>query len=376
MRRVYLDHAATTPLLPEARAAMEPWLEGRPSNASSLHASGRRAKDALDMARETFSSALGCLFGEVLFTSSGTESCNLALVGVALAHQGNRRRILLSAAEHHAVLNTRPILERLGFEVRLVRVHDDATVDLDDLRDQLSDNVLLVSVMQANNEVGTLNDIAAVAEAARQHGVLVHADAVQTFPYGGQVDELGVDLLSLAAHKFGGPVGAGALYVRGGTQIAPTTLGGGQEREMRAGTENVAAYVGAAAACQWSLGNRGMVVAAKTKARAVFLEALNGLAVETNPHADKLPGHAHVRFPGVDNESLLIRLDRMGVEASAGAACSSGSIEPSHVLLAMGWSEAEASEAVRFTFGHQTSVEDAVWAAGVVSEAVRAVRSA
>ncbi|MBX3110916.1 MAG: cysteine desulfurase [Fimbriimonadaceae bacterium] len=376
MRRAYLDHAATTPLLPEARAEMEPWLDGQPTNASSIHGSGRRAKDALDMSRETFSTALGCLFGEVIFTSSGTEACNLALVGAALAHTGPRRRLLVGAAEHHAVLNTRSVLARLGFRVEAVRVNHVATVDLEDLEAKLSDDVLLVSVMHANNEVGSVNDVRAVSRLAQRVGALVHTDAVQTFPFCPGVDELGVDLLSLAGHKFGGPTGFGALYIRGGTPVGPVTWGGGQERETRAGTENVAACVGSAAACRWCRDNGAAVHRAKSDSRDAFLAALEGLAVVTPAGPGRLPGHAHVRFPGVDNESLLIRLDRMGVEASAGAACSSGSIEPSHVLVASGWSEGEAREAVRFTFGHGSTREEAEWAAVVVRQAVDAVRTA
>ncbi len=375
MRRVFLDHAATTPLLPQAQTAMEEWLDGRPANASSLHASGRRAKDALDLARETFSAALGCLFGELVFCSSGTEACNLAVVGAALAHSGPRRRVLFSAAEHHAVLNTAPILDRLGYRVEIVRVLPDATVDLDDLRAKLGDDVLSVSVMRANNEVGTTNDVAAVATLAHGHGVLVHSDAVQSFPEPLSVDDLGVDLLSLAAHKFGGPKGFGALYVRGGTPLSPLILGGGQEREMRAGTEDVAACAGAAAALSWCQSDSEGIALRKRVARDAFLTELVELAQVTAASSVKLPGHAHVRFPGVDNESLLIRLDRMGVEASAGAACSSGSIEPSHVLLAMGWTELEAGESVRFTFGQENTAEEAVYAAEVVRQAVSAVRS-
>jgi cysteine desulfurase len=373
--RIYLDHAATTPLRPEAREAMAPWLEREFGNASSLYEEGRRAKEAIDAAREVVSSALGCLFGEVVFTSSGTEAANLALVGSVLGHEGERRRVVVSEAEHHCVLNTRPLVERLGFVWSPLMVDEEARPDMGVLFDELSDNVLLVATMHANNELGTVTDVRNVVDLARQDGCLVFCDAVQTFPWccGSRwtVGDLGADLVCVSAHKLGGPKGVGALYVRSGVKVAPLSLGGAQEREMRAGTENVAAIVGFAAAVQASVRDAAESER-KARARDAFRRALieqETPRLHTLPdEAAVLPGHLHVRFEGVSAESLLILLDRMGVAASAGAACSSGSIEPSHVLVACGWGEA-AKEGVRFTFGSETTEAEAVEAARRVGEA-------
>lgn len=270
--RIYLDYAATTPVLPTVVKAMEPWVGERFGNPSSLYEEGRLARTAIDGARETLADAFGCLFGEVVFTSSGTEAANMALVGAALAADGSRRTFLISASEHHCVLNTRPILERLGYRVNLVPVDSCGRIETDALAAMMDDTVLLVSAMHANNETGVYNDVTSVSELARTHGALFHCDSVQTFP-GARVDTLGADLASLSAHKFGGPKGAGALYVKAGSKIAPVTLGGGQEREMRAGTENVAAIVGMAEAVRSTIGDT-MRAALKGAALSAFMNAL------------------------------------------------------------------------------------------------------
>lgn len=372
--RIYLDYAATTPLHPEARDAMAPWLEREYGNPSSLYAEGRRAKEAIDAAREVVSAALGCLFGEVVFTSSGTEAANLAIVGTALAHKDGRRKVVVPASEHHAVVNTRPLVERLGLEWAVAPVDAFARPCLDG---SIDGSTLLVAAMHANNELGTLSPVRSYADIAHEQGALLFCDAVQTFPWcGGErwtVDQLGADLLCVSAHKLGGPKGVGALYVRSGTALEPTMFGGGQERGMRAGTENVAAIVGFAAALQASLRDEGQAER-KRRSRDAFLRAL--IEQETPrrhtvpEEVAVLPGHCHVRFEGVAADSLLIVLDRMGVAASAGAACSSGSIEPSHVLLACGWGES-AREGVRFTFGGETTVAEASEAAWRTARAVQ-----
>jgi cysteine desulfurase len=369
--RLYLDHAATTPLCAEAREAMAPWLEREHGNPSSLYEEGRRAKEAIDAAREVVSAALGCLFGEVVFTSSGTEAANLAMVGAVLGHKGSRRRFLVSAAEHHAVVNTRPLVERLGFEWKAVSVDAYARPQFE----RPDDDVLLVAAMHANNELGTVSPVREFADLAHEAGALFFCDAVQTFPWccgeRWTVTDLGADLLCVSAHKLGGPKGAGALFVRSGVEVAPMMLGGGQEREMRAGTENVAAIVGFAAAIQAALRDEGRSHR-QARARDAFVRALieqDTPRLHTLPESARvLSGHCHVRFEGVAADSLLILLDRTGVAASAGAACSSGSIEPSHVLLACGWGEA-AREGVRFTFGPEATEAEAVEAARRVGEA-------
>ena len=374
--RIYLDCAATTPLNPEARAAMQPWLNEQYGNASSIHAEGRAAKEALDKARETLSGALGCLFGEALFTGSGTEAANLAIVGAALAHEGRRRRILLGASEHQCVLNTRPILERLGFTVESIPVDKFARADLAALKHMLGDDVLLVSVMHANNEVGSVNDPAAVAKLAKGAGALYHCDAVQTFPWlnGNRwtVDDIGADLINVSAHKLGGPKGVGGLYVRSGTKLKPLTAGGGQEREMRAGTENVAGAVGFAAAIHQAVEDKNWSKR-KSAAKAAFIDQLEKEDApkfnQTVEDVEVLAGHLHIRFPGVSAESMLILLDRLGVAISSGSACSSGAIEPSHVLLAAGWDKTAANEGLRITFGCQTTLAEATEAAKRTADA-------
>ncbi len=358
--RIRLDAAATTGLHPEAREEMLACLEPEFGNPSSLYREGRRAKDAIDTARERLAVALDSLFAENLFTSSGTEAANLALVGTALAHEGSRRRVLMSAIEHHAVLHTRGLLERLGFTVEVIPVDAQGLVRLDALEASLDENVLLVSVMHANNEIGTIQPVREVARLTERWGTLLHVDAVQTFlgdpeaTGGWAAGDLGADLISISAHKIHGPKGVGALWVRAGTPIAPLLSGGGQEREMRAGTENVAAIAGFGAAIGVQIKSVRSREAQRRGARDAFLKEL---ALATRPweatlqtQTPCLSGHAHIRFPGLSAESMLIVLDRLRVSASSGAACSSGSLEPSHVLLACGWTEEQAREGLRFTF--------------------------
>lgn len=368
MKRLYVDHAATTPPLPEVAEAMRPWLAEEFGNPSSLHAEGRRARQALDQARETLSERLGCLFGEVIFTSSGTEAANLALMGVALealATGSPRRRVLIGAAEHHCVLHAAEPLRAIGFRVELIPVDRFSVVRPEALRELLDDDTLLVSVMRANNETGALNPIPELAALAQEAGALFHADAVQTFGSRREtVDELGVDLLSASAHKINGPKAAGFLYVRSGVLLKPWAVGGGQERDLRAGTENVAAIVGFAEAVR-------RIEPTSTEARDAFWEEIGDAVVRTLPaEAPCLPGHAHFRVPGLSAEKLLIKLDRLGLSASSGAACSSGSVEPSHVLLACGFSPAEAAEGVRFSFGRGQSAADGRRAAELLLQAV------
>lgn len=348
MTRIYLDHAATTPLLPAARQAMiDASVEF--GNPSSLHEEGRRARQLVDEAREVISRSLGADFAEVLFTGSGTESAVLALAGISL--EASRKRVLMCAAEHHCVLETAPLLRRLGIQVDLIRVDRQGRLDLDHLGALMGDDVLLVACMHANNELGTIQPIHEVVRISHERGALVFCDAVQTYlSLDWNVDDLGVDLVSISAHKVGGPKGVGALYVRAGTPMKPLIAGGGQEREMRAGTENVMGIAGFAAAVAAPPVDR--------RTNALYEHLKRGGFVPSVTTAGRLAGIVHGRFPGVNAESMLILLDRMGVSASSGAACSSGSIEPSHVLLACGYSETEASEGLRFSVGKsQTDAE-------------------
>lgn len=371
MRRIYLDYAATTPLLPEVYQKIVSLGTKEFGNPSSLYLEGRRAKESIDVAREILSESLGCLFGEVIFTSSGTEAANMALIGTALANKTpGRNRILMGAAEHHCVLGTQKVLERLGYQVELIPVTKEARIDLDAYEKMLGPDVLITGLMHANNELGTINPIQRCAKKAHEQGALFYSDTVQTFlmPLGPEqkrwnIDDLGVDLLSVSSHKVYGPKGVGALYIRSGTPFEPLIYGGGQEREMRGGTENVAGIVGFAEAIKTLMKTEG-IWEKKVAAREAFIETLTKESAiqfiySVENFNDVLPGHLHLRFPGISAESLLILIDRLGVCASSGAACSSGSIEPSHVLLASGYTKEEAGEGMRFTFGLDTCLEDA-----------------
>lgn len=376
LTRIYLDAAATTPLCEPAREAMLPWL-GPAANASSLHAEGRAARAEIDRAREVVADAFGCLFGEVIFTSSGTEAANLAMVGTALGNEDSaRRRVLIGAAEHHCVLHTAPLLRRIGYDVTLVPVTREGLVEVEALAPTLGDDVLLVSVMHVNNELGTINPVSELATCAKRAGALFHTDAVQSFPFQPRQGEWDVDLVSVSGHKLNGPTGVGALMIRSGVKVQPLMVGGGQEREIRAGTESVASIVGFAAAVNHARERRSLL-SHRASVRDAFRDVLtaNGF-VPSMTTAPCSGGHLHGRFPGLDAETVLIRLDRAGISASSGAACSSGSLESSHVLIACGYGATEAAEGLRFTFGLEANLEEAMEAAHRVVRATHEIVSA
>lgn len=370
--RIYLDHAATTPLRAEARAAMEPWLgpDGF-GNPSSLHWDGQQARRMVDSARDVLASALGAQFAEVTFTGSGTEADNAALVGVMLAHRGRGSHLVTTLMEHEAVLRTARFLETLGFDVSYLAPDREGVVSAEQVRDALTPRTTLVSVMHANNEVGTIQNIRAIADVAHAGGALLHTDAVQTF---GQcavdVQDLGADLLSVSAHKVYGPKGVGALYVREGVAIEPFVHGGGQERGRRAGTENVSAIAGFAEAVRCLAGEWQDAAARMTILRdgliAALRERIPGAAL--NGHAtDRLPNNVNISIPGGDAETLLLGLDMAGVSASSGSACTAGSIEPSHVLLAMGLEPWRTQAALRLTVGRGTTEAETARVADVLA---------
>ncbi|BCW94922.1 MAG: cysteine desulfurase family protein [Fimbriimonadales bacterium] len=379
MRAVYLDHAATTPLDPRVRRAMEPYLKAEYGNPSSLHRWGRRARMALDAARETVAAALNADPAEILFVSSGTESCNLAVIGCALKAPPHRRHILVSAIEHHCVLHAAEWLISLGYTVDYIPVDRYGQVDPDAVRARIRDETWLASIMHANNEMGTLQPVEAIARICRERGVWFHVDAVQTFgllPV--DVATIGCDLLSVSAHKLYGPKGVGALYVRALTPLQPLMVGGGQERDRRAGTEHVAGIVGFAEAVRLAQATIPAEAERQTALRDQFIHAV----LETIPDAaltghptERLPGNAHFRFAGAPADSLLIALDRAGIAASSGAACSAGSLEPSHVLLALGWDETAAQEGVRFTLGRDTTWDDLAYTVEVLRQEVARIRA-
>lgn len=349
---------------------MEPWL-GQAANSSSPHASGRAARDAVDRARSAIASQLGVEFGSVLFCSGGSEAAAIGLLGAAGEAAPGRSRILLSATEHECVTKQTRFLVKLGFSVETVPSDRHGRMDLEALQSTLADDVLIVAAMDAQNEVGSRNDLAEIGRYCAQYGALVAVDAVQTFPHCERALHAGADLLFASAHKFGGPQGAGIVYVRPGVRLAPVIAGGGQERGARAGTENVAAIAGAAAAaaCPQPTG-----LASMRQELSDHLVRFAGFH-ETDAGADRLPGLLHGRFPGVRAETLLVRLDRAGIEASAGSACSSGSLEPSRSLSAMGWDEESSREAVRFSLGYATTRDQVLSAAERIVTEAQAVRS-
>jgi cysteine desulfurase len=356
---IYLDHAATTPVRPEVLEAMLPYFGGRFGNPSSIYRLGREARQAMDRARDTVAAALGCRPAEVLFTSCGSESDNLAIKGVAYACRDRGNHLITTQVEHHAVLHTCEWLERYaGFEVTYLPVDHHGLVELPALEAAITDRTTLVSVMLANNEVGTIQPLPAIAALLRPRGIIFHTDAVQG---GGALDlnvgRLGVDLLSLSGHKFYAPKGVGILYVRQGTPLLPQMHGGGQERNRRAGTENVPYVVGAATALELATeelapGNARLVQLRDRLIQGV-LERVPGARLTGHP-TERLPNNASFVFEGVEGEALLLALDQLGICASTGSACTSGSLEASHVLKAMGLPASLAQGSLRLSLGKGT----------------------
>jgi cysteine desulfurase len=363
-RYIYLDHAATTPVDKQVVAAMLPYFSERFGNPSSIHRLGRAALEALDEARETVAAALGASRKEIVFTGGGSEADNLAIKGVALAQReaGKGAHVITSATEHHAVLHAVEQLEAFGFEPTLLPVDRDGLVAPDDLRAAIRPDTVLVSIMHANNEIGTIQPLAELGAICRGYGVPFHTDAVQAAgSLALDVNELNVDLLSLAAHKFYGPKGVGALYVRRGTPLLPQIQGGGQERRRRAGTENVAQIVGMAAALRLAEERRPEYVARCTALRERLLDGIRARIPDAhlNGHPSRrLPNNVNVAFDGVEGESVLLLLDQHGIAASSGSACTSGALEASHVLLALGLEHDRAIGTVRFTLGQSTTEEE------------------
>ncbi len=377
---VYLDHAATTPLREEVLAAMLPYLTDHFGNASSLHADGRRARQGLDEAREAIAAIIGAKPREIVFTGGGSEADNLAIKGAAWAASARGRHIITSSVEHKAVLYACAILERSGFEVTYLPVDRYGRVDPAEVEAAITERTALVSIMYANNEVGTIQPIAAIGAICRRRGVLFHTDAVQAGGYLPlDVDRLGVDLLSLAAHKVYGPKGVGALYVRQGTALLPQVQGGAQERQRRAGTENVAGIVGFARALELAQGDptaRDAENARLAGLRDRLLSAARDIpGVEPTGHpVERLPHSASWLIDGVEGGDVVAALDLEGVSASTGSACTSGSAEPSHVLLAMGIDPERAHGALRLTAGRSTGMAEIDRAAEVLRAALGRMR--
>jgi cysteine desulfurase len=381
VKRIYFDHAATTPLDPEVTAAMAPFLGPAFGNPSSVHEFGQRARAAIDDARDNVGALIGASASEIVFTSGGTEANNLALFGLAYApsRDPRRDRIICSAVEHHSVLDSCAALERRGFRVTLVPVGSAARVDAARVIELVDDRTLVASIMLANNEVGTLQPVREIARACRERGAPVHTDAVQAvgnMPV--DAAQLGVDLLSLSAHKFYGPKGAGALFVRRGMEVEPILFGGGQESGRRSGTENVAAIAGLGAAARLAREKMKERSAQTKRLRDRLLEEIprliEAVAITGDPK-HRLPGSASFLVEGVEGESLLIALDLDGVAASSGSACALGALEASHVLLAMGLSEAQARSHLRLSVGHENTGEEVDRLLEVLPAIVRRLRS-
>ena len=362
-KRIYVDHSATTPLRREVLDAMLPYLTENFGNASTVYAEGREAKKAINTARAQVAKAIGAQEKEIFFTGSGTESDNWAIRGVAMANRQKGNHIITTVVEHHAVLHTCMALEKEGFEVTYLPVDEFGMVSPESVKNAITDKTILVTIMTANNEIGTIMPIEEIGKITKEAGLLFHTDAVQAIGMMDiDVNKMNVDLLSLTGHKFYGPKGSGALFVRQGTKISTFITGGGQERSRRAGTENVAAIVGLGKAIELATTD---IPAHTEKLKAMRDRFINRVLAEIpytrlNGHrTERMASNANISFEFIEGESLLLMLDMKGISASSGSACTSGSLDPSHVLLAIGLKHEVAHGSLRVTFGESNDMEDA-----------------
>ncbi len=362
MKRIYLDYAATTPVHSDVLEAMLPYFSEVYGNPSSIHTCGQEARAAVEGARAQVARLIGAKDEELCFTGGGSEADNFALTGAAWASEKKGRHIITTAIEHHAVLETCKSLEKKGFKVTYLAVDEYGRVDPEIIKKAVTPGTILISVMHANNEVGTVQPLAEISKIAREKGILFHTDAVQTVGHiPTDVNTLGVDLLSMSAHKLYGPKGVGALYIRKGTHMVPFMRGGGQESGRRAGTENVPGIVGFGKAAEIAQREMNEEVARLTGLRDGFIAALqkNIKGIKLNGHpVQRLPNNINVSIDYVEGEAMLLNLDAKGICASTGSACSSGNLEPSHVLLATGCTHAQAHGSLRFTLGKWTTEAD------------------
>ena len=362
MRRIYLDHAATTPTRPEVVKSMLPFFTDSFGNPSSIHSYGQEAKGAVEEARTKVAELIGARSEEIVFTSGGTEADNYALKGVAYANKPKGNHIITTSIEHHAVLEVCKFLGRRGFRITYLPVDKYGLVDPQDVRKAITDKTILISVMHANNEVGTIEPVEEIGRIAREAGVYFHSDAVQTVGHiPVNVDKLKVDLLSISAHKLYGPKGAGVLYIRKGTKLVSLMHGGEHEKRRRAGTENVPAIVGLGKAVELAGQEVGKEAERLAYLRDKLIEGLGEKIdhIRLNGHPTRrLPNNVNVSIDFVEGESMLLNLDLAGICASTGSACSSASLEPSHVLLALGLSPEQAHGSLRFTLGRENTEAD------------------
>lgn len=378
MERIYLDYAATTPVRKEVVQEMMPYFDIKFGNASSLHTDGRIAAGALNSSREKIAKIINAAPDEIIFTSGGTESDNLAIRGIAYANRDKGNHIITSAIEHHAVLNTVKDLEKEGFKVTFIPVNRFGEVNPRDIENEITDKTILISVMHANNEIGTIQDIGKIGKIAKKHNIPFHVDAVQSFchlPI--DVKKMNIDLLSVSSHKIGGPKGVGALYVRKGIKIKPLFTGGPHEFNKRAGTENVAGIVGFAKAAEIAFDEMEKENRRLTKLRDKLINSvLNSIkGSRLNGHPKKrLANNANFGFVGVEGEALLLMLDSLGISVSTGSACSSHDLAPSHVLLALDPDPVKAHGSLRITLGYKTTEKEIDYVIKVLPGIVEKIR--
>ena len=375
MKTIYLDHAATSPVAPEVISVMAEAMGSYYGNASSIHAAGREARKQLDAARLILANSIQCHPNEIILTSGGTEADNMAILGTAYARRSEGNHIITTQIEHHAVLHACEKLEREGFQVTYLPVDETGKVSVEDVKEALQDDTILVTIMYGNNEVGTIQPIAEIGALLKNHQAVFHTDSVQAY---GLIDlnvsELQVDLLSVSAHKLNGPKGIGFLYAKQSTKLHPLLVGGSQEKKRRAGTENIAATMGFAKAVELAIASREEKASMYTKYKHLLIEQFKKENIEfkVNGHeTDVLPHVLNVTFNGTDVESFLINLDMAGVLVSSGSACTAGTIDPSHVLVAMfGQNAVELRSSIRFSFGLGITEEQVIEAGKRTAEIV------
>jgi cysteine desulfurase len=377
-KRVYMDHAATTYTKQEVLDEMLPYFKEIYGNPSSVHGFGREARKAVDLARERTAAALNASPDEIYFTSGGTEADNWAIKGVAWANKERGNHIITTSIEHHAVLHTCQYLEKMGFEVTYLPVDSYGLVYPEQVKEAITDKTILISVMFANNEIGTIEPIKEIGQIARERGIYFHTDAVQAVGHiPVDVKEMNIDLLSLSAHKFYGPKGVGALYIRKGVKLHPFIHGGAQERNRRAGTENLPGIVGLGKAIELAVANleesSKRLTAMRDRLISGVLNTIENVRLNGHP-TKRLPGNANFSFEFIEGESLLLSLDMKGIAASSGSACTSGSLDPSHVLLAIGLPHEIAHGSLRLTLGDDNTDEDIDYVLEVLPDIVQRLR--
>jgi cysteine desulfurase len=378
MKRIYMDHSATTPVAPEVLEAMLPYFSEKFGNASSLHSFGLEAKEALEKSREKVAGLLGAKPEEIIFTAGGTESDNLALKGIARKNQKSGKHIITTRVEHPAILECCRKLEKEGFEVTYLPVTNEGLVEIATLESAIRSDTILISVMHANNEVGTIQPLEEIGRLAAEKDIYLHTDAVQSVgKIPTDVNKLGVDLLSLSAHKLYGPKGVGALYIRNGTRLESIIQGGGHERGLRSGTENIAGIVGLARAAELAVETQTMEAERLTRLRDRLAELVLLKVKESWINGTmkmRLPGNLNFGFKYVEGESLLLFLDSKGISVSTGSACSSHKLEPSHVLLSLGLKPEECHGSLRITLGRSNTLEEVDYVALGIAETVERFR--